>query len=123
MALPAQILIDLQASEILCKRPMSSGDVASIRSDMPGLLPRVPSKICHRFDEVVVLLPRKARRGAVALKVIKVAAGAADGRVRFYCRGGHVCRRRLLLQIGPLQLGKIFSERKQVLMLERCRNR
>ena len=75
---------------------MASGDVAFIRSDMPGLLARaLGAKIHHRLLQIVVLLAGEAGRGAVALEVIEVAADASHRGDRGLSLGGDV--------LGPLQ--------------------
>ena len=78
-----------------------------MRSDMPGLLPRVlVAEVHHRLLQIVVLLAGEPGRGAVALEIGEVTAGAADRGGRGLRLGGDVSRRRRLLQSGHFSLEK-----------------
>ena len=61
-----------------------------------------------------MLLAGEAGGGAVALEVIEVAADASHRGNRGLSFAGDVLGRFRLSEIGPFELGEIFSERQQV---------
>ena len=99
---------------------MSASEVASIRSVMPGLLPRArvrkSSIDCWRYS---LVLAGDARLGAFALVLALVAAGTPDRAVGADRPGRDIRRRRRLLQVGPSLLRKIERQRHHVLARQR----
>ena len=87
----------------------SSGEIASIRSDMPGLLPRLL--------EIFAGLARHPRLGAFAQVAGLVAAGASDRDVGPHRLRRDVGRGRRLLQVGPSLLREIARKRHHVVAL------
>ena len=105
--------------DIAATAAMSSGVVARIRSDMPGLFPAcLVAERQHRRLQILLRLAGEARGGAVALEMLHVAAFAADRSDRGFRLGSDIVRCRRLLQIRPFQIGEIGRECQQVLPLQ-----
>ena len=85
-----------------------------MRSDMPGLLPRVLVAEVQSSSslQIVVLLAGKPGGRAVALELGEMAARAADRGGRALRLGGDVIRRRGCCRSGHFKLGEVGGERR-----------
>ena len=102
----------------------ASGEAAFMRSDMPGLLPRVWSRNASIVIlQILALLTGEPRRRAVALELLEVAPVAADRGDRLQRLGGDLVGRGGLLQVRPLVLGEVGRKRLHVVLLERLGDR
>jgi hypothetical protein len=101
---------------------MSCLEIAFMKSDMAGFLPRAP-EVEHRFLQIGADLAGEPRLSTGAFKSFLMAAGADHGSIGAFCFCGNIAASWRLLQIGPSLLRKVLRQRQQVGPLETLRNR